>query len=202
MHENGVDGYRFGHCTAKFFHAPSYIEEKSIATDLLHQSPPRCPRVAAVVEQLHHMEQESPCQQNRGLLLHVVHQQVRIGCNNIMCLHGKVVEDAQVRARMAAMAATIHLHWQWQVQNPKGTALICAWGRVMGNTWSSSSGEFMLQFFNKVVAPSTSQQGGLVLPPKSMAMQQEPKKMEVPIPYMFGLNFRGYPQKIWPEIWY
>ena len=60
--------------------------------------------------------------------------QVRIGCNNIMCLHGAVVEDAQVRARMAAMAATIHLHWQWQVQNPKGTALICAWGRVMGNT--------------------------------------------------------------------
>jgi hypothetical protein len=36
----------------------------------------------------------------------------------------------------------------------------------------------------------------------SMAMTQEPKKMEVPIPYMFGLNFRGYPQKIWPEIWY
>ena len=51
-----------------------------------------------------------------------------------MCLHGAVVEDAQVRARMAAMAATIHLHWQWQVQNPKGTALICAWGRMMGNT--------------------------------------------------------------------
>ena len=78
------------------------------------------------------MEEEAPCDQDRGLLLHLVHKQVRIGCNNIMCLHGEVVKDAQVRASMVEMAPTIHLHWQFQ--NPKGTALICAWGSMMDNT--------------------------------------------------------------------
>ena len=44
----------------------------------------------------------------------------------------------------------------------------------------------------------------------TMAMQQEPEEpiwLEVPIPFfegrkMLGLNFREYPQKIWPTIWY
>ena len=39
---------------------------------------------------------------------------------------------------------------------------------------------------------------------RSMAMTQDPK-LEVPTiykAYVSGLNFREYPQKIWPNIWY